>query len=160
MFAGCEFASVKPGKRVGRWIHRWECSDSTTITAVIAGGSSTNYVTSFSLGTARNNFSGWVGMSVTVGNTPLTVTALGRMEVAGNTGNHTVQIVNASGQVLAADGDGIDGGRKRRKLPICKPDKPSDPECEHDVLRGEPGDVGWRSMVRHQHDDPDGECRE
>ena len=44
-------------------------TDSTTITAVIAGGSSTNYVTSFSLGTARNNFSGWVGISVTVGNT-------------------------------------------------------------------------------------------
>ena len=39
-------------------------------------------------------------------------------------------------------GDGIDGGKKRRKLPICKPDKPSDAEREHDVLHREPGDVG------------------
>ena len=74
---------------------------SNAVTLTVQTSTATAYVSSQTLGTLRNNFSGWVGMSVTVGNTPLTVTALGRMEVAGNTGNHTVQIVNASGQVLS-----------------------------------------------------------
>jgi len=53
-------------------------------------------VTGVSLGTARNNFSGWIGMSVTVGGTPLTVTGLGRIVAPGNTGSHLVKLVNAS----------------------------------------------------------------
>ena len=59
---------------------------SNAVTLTVQTSTATAYVSSQTLGTLRNNFSGWVGMSVTVGNTPLTVTALGRMEVAGNTG--------------------------------------------------------------------------
>ncbi|MBV9743388.1 MAG: immunoglobulin domain-containing protein, partial [Acidobacteriia bacterium] len=55
-----------------------------------------NLVTSKVLGTIRNNFGGWVGMSVTVGPAPLVVTSLGRIVTAGSTGTHTVKIVTAS----------------------------------------------------------------
>ena len=65
---------------------------------------STNYVTSTNLGSLRNDVSGWVGMSVTVGGSPVTVTALGRMFAPGNTGSHTVKIVNA------ANGQDVSGG--------------------------------------------------
>lgn len=62
------------------------------------GGSSvrTNFMLSESLGTPRNNYSGWVGMSVTVGSVPLTVNSIGRSFLGGNSGNHTLKIVNAS----------------------------------------------------------------
>jgi len=58
--------------------------------------SSTKFITSVQTGTLRNNYSGWVGTSVSVGNLPLTVTALGRMFVSGNTHGHAMKIVNAS----------------------------------------------------------------
>jgi hypothetical protein len=70
-------------------------SNAATLT-VVASVPTTNFVTSFSLGTARNDFTGWVGMSITVGPSPVTVTALGRIVASGNTGSHTVKIVNAS----------------------------------------------------------------
>jgi VCBS repeat-containing protein len=57
---------------------------------------STNFVTSTNLGTIRSNYSGWVGMSVAVGQFPLSVTALGRIAVAGNTSSHMMKIVNAT----------------------------------------------------------------
>ena len=57
---------------------------------------STNFVTSTNLGTIRNNYSGWVGMSVEVGQFPLSVTALGRIAVAGNSSGHMMKIVNAA----------------------------------------------------------------
>ncbi len=59
---------------------------------------STHFVTSANLGSQRNDFSGWVGMNITIGSSPVTVTALGRMFATGNTGSHTVKIVNANGQ--------------------------------------------------------------
>lgn len=81
---------------------------------VAAGGPSTSYVppnfqytvlsnsaaplvTSYNLNNAslRNDFSGWVGMKLTVGATQVTVSSLGRVCVAGNSQNHTVEIVNA-----------------------------------------------------------------
>ncbi len=49
----------------------------------------------------RNNFSGWVGFQLTVSNTPLTVTHLGRWVVSGNSGNHAVKLVNADGTDVA-----------------------------------------------------------
>jgi hypothetical protein len=70
-------------------------SNAATLT-VTSSPTGTNYVTSTSVGTLRNNFSGWVGASVTVGATPIQVTQLGRFFVAGNTGVHTVKIVNGS----------------------------------------------------------------
>ncbi|HLG98152.1 MAG TPA: N,N-dimethylformamidase beta subunit family domain-containing protein [Bryobacteraceae bacterium] len=57
----------------------------------------TGYVTSQTLGTVRSDFTGWVGMALTVGASPLTVGSLGRMVVAGNTGNHVVKLVSATG---------------------------------------------------------------
>jgi Bacterial Ig domain/IPT/TIG domain len=55
----------------------------------------TAFVTGKTLGTVRNNLNAWVGMKVTLGNSPVTVTTLGRIFVSGNSGTHTVKIVNA-----------------------------------------------------------------
>jgi hypothetical protein len=57
----------------------------------------TSYVTSATLGTLRNNYTGWVGMSITIGSSPLTVSSLGRIAVSGNSGTHTVKLVTAGG---------------------------------------------------------------
>jgi hypothetical protein len=44
----------------------------------------------------QNNYNGWLGFMFTVGNAPVTVTELGRWVRTGNTGTHTVKIVNAT----------------------------------------------------------------
>jgi hypothetical protein len=44
----------------------------------------------------RNDYSGWVGMALTVGSSPLTVSSLGRICAAGNSMTHVVKIVNAA----------------------------------------------------------------
>lgn len=64
------------------------------------------FVTSYNLNNQplRNDFSGWIGMKLTVGASPLTVNALGRIFVPGNTGTHTVKLVRAS------DGSDVPGG--------------------------------------------------
>jgi hypothetical protein len=49
------------------------------------------------LASPRSNFSGWVGMRLTVGDRPLLVTALGRWCVAGNTRAHRMKVVAAPG---------------------------------------------------------------
>jgi hypothetical protein len=60
------------------------------------------FVTGVTPGTVRNNFSGWVGGVITTGASAVEVTQLGRYAVAGNTGTHTVKLVNAStGQDVA-----------------------------------------------------------
>ena len=68
-------------------------SRAALLTVQVAG---TNFVTSRVLGTARNNYAGWVGMNVTIGASPVTVVSLGRIYAPGNTGTHTLKIVNAS----------------------------------------------------------------
>ena len=60
------------------------------------GDTSSAFVSSDVLGTQRNDYSGWVGMSITVSGSPLTVTALGRIFATGNSGTHTVKIINAA----------------------------------------------------------------
>ena len=65
---------------------------------------STAFVTAFSAGTVRNNYSGWVGLRVQVGGSALTVTELGRLMLTGNSGTHTVKLVRAS------DGQDVAGG--------------------------------------------------
>lgn len=56
-----------------------------------------NFVTSQTLSTTiRNNFAGWLGMKITTGASPVVVRELGRWVIAGNTGTHTVKIVNAA----------------------------------------------------------------
>jgi hypothetical protein len=55
----------------------------------------TAFVQGKTLGTLRNNLTGFAGMKFTLGSAPLTVTALGRIYVTGNSGTHTVKIVTA-----------------------------------------------------------------
>ena len=55
-------------------------------------------------GTLRNNLTAFAGMKFTVGSSPVTITSLGRIYVAGNTGTHTVKIVNAGTGVDVAGG--------------------------------------------------------
>jgi len=71
---------------------------------------STAFVTGFVTGTARNNYTGFVGMKVTVGATPVTVTQLGRLYLSGS-GTHTVKLVVASTGVDVAGGSvSVSGG--------------------------------------------------
>jgi endoglucanase len=54
------------------------------------------------LGSLRNNFTGRVGFSFTVDGSPITVTALGRWILPGNSQTHTLYLADAStGQTLA-----------------------------------------------------------
>jgi hypothetical protein len=53
-------------------------------------------VTSFTAAGARNDYGNFVGMKFTVGSTPMTVTALGRVCVPGNSGIHTLKLLNAA----------------------------------------------------------------
>jgi hypothetical protein len=61
-----------------------------------SSGTEMSYVTGKVLGGVRNDYSGFVGMRIGVGSSPITVTALGRIYVAGNSGTHTVKLVNAA----------------------------------------------------------------
>ena len=72
-----------------------------TMTAT-ANGSATPFVTAFAGSTVRNDYSGWVGMQVTVGSSPLNVTSVGRLCLAGNATSHMVEFVSvATGQIVA-----------------------------------------------------------
>jgi hypothetical protein len=57
----------------------------------------TNYIISSSVGTLRNNFTGWVGMAIEVGGAPLSVSQLGRMVAPSNSTTHVVKLVSATG---------------------------------------------------------------
>jgi hypothetical protein len=59
-------------------------------------GTSTPFVSSYVQGTLRNDFNGWLGLKFTVGPSPIVVSALGRIFIAGNGGTHTVKLINAS----------------------------------------------------------------
>jgi len=90
---------------------------SVTNTATVAGGGEINtsndtatdptninptgvlsFLTGYALNSPplRNDFSGFVGMKFTVGSSALTVSALGRIFITGNSGTHTVKLVQAS----------------------------------------------------------------
>jgi hypothetical protein len=89
----------------------------STITSVAAGAPSTTttptpsvgtaFVTSFTLTRLRQDFSGWVGMKLTVGPTGLQVTSLGRWVVSGNSGSHTVKLVDAATGADVAGGSTV-----------------------------------------------------
>lgn len=69
----------------------------------VQGTSDTSLLSAETLGTLRNDFTGPVGMQYTTGSSPITVTHLGRIFVAGNTGTHTVGIYSlSSGTPLAS----------------------------------------------------------
>jgi Divergent InlB B-repeat domain/NHL repeat len=81
------------------------------------GSPETNFLTGYVLSgqILRNNFSGWVGMKVTAGANPLSVSWVGRICVAGNSGTHTVEFVNAS------TGTVVPGGSAVVNLSGCSP---------------------------------------
>ena len=56
------------------------------------------FVTAYNLNSqpVRHDFTGWVGMKLTVGPYPVTVSELGRAFVPGNSGTHTIKFVQAS----------------------------------------------------------------
>jgi len=64
------------------------------ILSVLTPGSP--FVTSTVLGSLRNNYPGPVGMKVTVGSKPLVVSSVGRIVAPGNTGTHTMKIIDAA----------------------------------------------------------------
>lgn len=67
------------------------------------GGTDTSYVTGASLDpTIRNNSGLAVGMQLTVGGSPITITQLGRYYVSGNTGTHALSVYEASDNSLVA----------------------------------------------------------
>ena len=61
----------------------------------------TPFVTSKTLGTVRNDYSGWVGMAIQIGSSDITANSLGRIVVAGNSGTHTVKIADSTGTDVA-----------------------------------------------------------
>jgi hypothetical protein len=89
--------------------------------SVTANFQSSSGAISFLTGYALNNpilrsdFAGWVGMNVVIGTSPLTVSSLGRICVAGNTGIHTVEFVNASTSTV------VPGGSAQVKTSGCTP---------------------------------------
>lgn len=58
--------------------------------------SDTNWITSFTPNNPRNDHGGWLGHKFTVGSSSISVVALGRAVLSGNTQAHTVRIVRAS----------------------------------------------------------------
>ncbi|OGI66254.1 hypothetical protein A3A95_02045 [Candidatus Nomurabacteria bacterium RIFCSPLOWO2_01_FULL_39_18] len=64
----------------------------------------TAFIVNKTLGTLRNDYGDWLGVQFTVGASPVTVEALGRIMVSGNTGTHTVKLVKYS------DGLDVSGG--------------------------------------------------
>ena len=83
-------------------------TNAVTLNVQSSGGvTGTAFVTGEVLGALRNNYSGWVGMSITVNGSPLSVTALGRMFAPGNSGAHTVKIVNAATGADVAGGSAV-----------------------------------------------------
>jgi RHS repeat-associated protein len=74
-------------------------------------GSQQSFVTGKTLGALRADYSGHVGMKVTVGAQPLTLVSLGRIYVSGNSGTHTLKVVRVSDNaVVATAGLSMAGG--------------------------------------------------
>ena len=68
----------------------------TSNVATLTAAQSLNFVTSATPGGLQNDFTGWVGMSVTIGADPVVVNSLGRIVAPGNTIAHTLKIVDGS----------------------------------------------------------------
>lgn len=61
-------------------------------------------ITSQVPGGARNSFTGFVGFAFTVGSTPINVSSVGRIFLAGNAGTHVVRLVQAANGVEVPGG--------------------------------------------------------
>lgn len=53
-------------------------------------------------GNLRNDSSDFVGFKVTTGNSPVYVTHLGRWIISGNSGTHTLKVINGAGTVITS----------------------------------------------------------
>jgi len=75
------------------------------------------FVSAFNLSNPglRRDYSGWVGMKLIVGPTPVNVSYLGRVCVAGNSATHTIKVVDA------ASGSDIPGGSAAVSMNGCTP---------------------------------------
>jgi hypothetical protein len=71
------------------------------------------FVIAYGNSSPRNDFSGFVGMSLTVGGNDLSVTALGRVCLSGNVNTHVVKLVNAS------NGSDVAGGSASVSMAGC-----------------------------------------
>lgn len=69
---------------------------SAAVNITVNGASDSPLLTSFTPADARNGHQGFLGMRITVGDSNINVTDLGRIFLTGNTGTHTVKIVNGS----------------------------------------------------------------
>ncbi len=83
----------------------------------LSAGATSGFVTTYNLNNRplRNNFTGWVGLNLTVGGNSLSVTSVGRLCVAGNSGTHVVKFVNA------ATGMDVAGGSASLNMATCIP---------------------------------------
>ncbi len=71
-------------------------TSSTVNISVTSSSSQSPFITSVNLGQIRNDYSGWLGMRFTVGASPVNVVSLGRIFLSGNSGVHTLKLVDAS----------------------------------------------------------------
>jgi RHS repeat-associated protein len=80
------------------WLCRWESMTNSS-------AASRPWVTSIRPSTTvRSDYSGWVGMRILTGDSPVWVTRLGRWVLSGNSGSHTVKLVTASTGVDVSGG--------------------------------------------------------
>jgi len=80
------------------WLCRWESMTNSS-------AASKPWVTSIVPSTTfRNDYTGWVGMRILTGESPVWVTRLGRWVHSGNSGTHTVKLVSASTGVDVSGG--------------------------------------------------------
>ncbi|OCT15254.1 hypothetical protein A8709_14240 [Paenibacillus pectinilyticus] len=70
--------------------------------STVGNGSGVSFITSQTLGSLRNNFTGKVGFRFTTPGSGMTVTALGRYHVNGNSGNHLISLYKDSDKSLVA----------------------------------------------------------
>jgi hypothetical protein len=88
------------------------------VTLTGTGGSSVpTFLTGYALNNPalRNTYTGYVGMTVTVGSNSLAVSTIGRICVSGNSQTHTVEFVNAS------TGTPLTGGSASVNMAGCTP---------------------------------------
>src|SRR5215472_3042993 len=82
--------------------------------AARAQSSGVQLITSVTTGRLRSNFSGWVGMRITIGRNPLNLTALCRYVLSGNSQTHTVELVSngavINGSSVSVDTSGVTPG--------------------------------------------------
>lgn len=87
---------------------------SAQVTVNGANQTAVNFTASSSSGPPlRNNFGGFVGMQFTVGSSPLLVSSVGRVCVAGNSGTHTVELASVS------SGTAVPGGSATVNMLNC-----------------------------------------